>query len=169
MTTQYFDPIAHTELLKLLEYNPQTGLFTWLKTLSNRAVAGRLAGVGTPVRYGAIRINGVKYPAHKLAIYWYSGIYPFEDVDHRDGRRDNNSIENLRAAGSLINSQNMRSASKNNKVGLLGVAFDPRTGRFRAQILAKGIKYHLGRFATPEEAHAAYLQAKRKYHEGCTI
>lgn len=38
-----------------------------------------------------------------------------------------------------------------------------------ARIIANGKTHHLGSFDTPERAHAAYLTAKRKLHDGCTI
>lgn len=40
--------------------------------------------------------------------------------------------------------------------------YDPETGVFRWRV-------PVGRYVSPELAHAAYLDAKRRMHEGCTI
>ena len=40
---------------------------------------------------------------------------------------------------------------------------------FRSRIVVDKKEIQLGMFSSENEAHEAYLQAKRKYHEGCTI
>lgn len=60
-----------------------------------------------------------------------------------------------------------RSAERGNSTGLLGV--DVKQGKNRAQIVVAGKKIHLGYFAKPEDAHQAYLVAKRSLHEGNTL
>lgn len=157
--------IEHQKLMELLDYDLSTGLFRWRKTLSNRAPAGSVAGKpGCSRGYATVVIHGRAYQAHKLAIYWYSGIYPYTDVDHIDGDPRNNRLTNLRVCGALGNAQNRHRHSKNNKLGVLGVALCKNTGRYRAQILVSGKKLHLGRFKTVAEASTAYLSAKAKYH-----
>jgi hypothetical protein len=39
----------------------------------------------------------------------------------------------------------------------------------RARIAINGHQINLGRFRTAEAAHAAYVDAKRRLHEGCTL
>ena len=161
--------VSHAELLRVLDYCHLTGLFRWKVTLSNRAPAGSVAGHISSFGYGKISIANRTYPAHKLAIYYYSGIYPHEDVDHRDANPQNNAIYNLRAAGPLVNAQNRRRPSRNNKSGLLGVYLCSTTGRWRSSIRANGKTVRLGRFDTSDEAHAAYIRAKRELHKGNTL
>ena len=164
-----YEVVDHRELLRLLDYCEMTGLFTWKVCLSNRAPVGSIAGVAPAGGYAQIAINGRTYPAHKLAIYWYSGVFPFEEVDHRDCNRGNNRIDNLRAVGRLINAQNFRRPSKNNRSGFLGVYRCKATGRWCTSILVARKKHYIGRFDTPEQAHAAYLKAKRELHIGNTL
>ena len=174
MAIKYFDvdriqkELPHQELLRVLSYEHWTGEMRWRVTLSNRAQAGAIAGCETR-GYRMISIHGRHYPAHHIAIYYYSCMYPPMEVDHRDGDGLNNRIDNLRVAGPRINLENRRRASKNNKTGFLGVCFDPLTNRYRASIRAKGKTVRLGRHDTPELAHQAYLSAKRKLHEGNTL
>ncbi len=66
-----------------------------------------------------------------------------------------------------LNCENLRKARKDSRTGLLGASWAGYS--FVATIQVRGKKKHLGSFATAEEAHAAYLEAKRKLHEGCTI
>ena len=93
-------------------------------------------------------------------------------VDHINGNRGDNRLCNLRDVSRKINTQNRKSASINNSCGLLGVSEHKgvgKSGRFVAGIYIEGKRKHLGVFDTAQQAHEAYLTAKRKYHEGCTI
>jgi hypothetical protein len=108
-----------------------------------------------------------KFYVHRLIWAFHHGSLNGMDVDHIDGNRDNNKIENLRLATRQQNNQNLRKAKKNNALGVLGVSI--KAGRFCAQISLNRTVKHLGLFDTVEEAHQAYLEAKRKIHKGCLI
>ena len=113
-----------------------------------------------------VRIEGVGYLAHRLAWKYCYGDWPKGIIDHIDGSALNNAITNLRDATYKVNGQNKKTATRRSKVGLLGVS--PQSGGrcgYRARIDGN----YIGLFATPEEAHEAYLQAKRKLHEGNTL
>jgi len=88
-------------------------------------------------------------------------------MDHLDGNGLNNKFSNIREATDVVNAQNIRAAQKNNQLGVLGVY--RKRDRFIARIYFDGEQKIVGRFDTPEEAHAAYVAAKRRHHEGCTI
>lgn len=69
-----------------------------------------------------------------------------------------------------INMQNQRRARSDNKSSdYLGVSLHKRTGTYTAHIQKGAQQKNLGYFKTQEEAHQAYLDAKRKLHEGCAI
>jgi len=112
-------------------------------------------------------IDQANYLAHRLAWLYVTGHWPLVHVDHIDGNRKNNAFSNLREADRKTNAQNMRMAHRDNKTGLLGVTAHRKT--FVANILVDGCQLRIGRFATAEEAHAAYLNAKRAMHKGCTL
>ena len=59
--------------------------------------------------------------------------------------------------------------ASNKTTGLLGASYESSSGKYRAQIMCKGKKITIGRFDTKEQAHNAYLEAKRIMHEGCSI
>src|SRR5215813_11763574 len=62
--------ISHERLRELLDYNPETGVFTWNETLAPRARAGDPAGYLTKEGYLRITIEGCVYFAGPLAIFW---------------------------------------------------------------------------------------------------
>jgi hypothetical protein len=96
-----------------------------------------------------------------------TGEWPKTLIDHRDGDGLNNRWLNLRCATYKINNQNQRAPRSDNKSGFLGVC--AHKNRFYAYIKIGDKVKNLGAFLTAEEAHEAYLAAKRKHHEGCTI
>jgi len=160
--------LTATELRDLLHYDPNTGLFTWTRTLRTgfkgngiRCRQGAIAGK-TSDRYSKICVGGGRYYAHRLAFLYMTGEWPNGIVDHIDGNGMNNAWSNLRKASSSQNVANGKLA-KNNRSGFKGVYRHKQTGNYVALIHAGGQKYHLGCFPTPEEAHAAYMTAAKIY------
>lgn len=84
-------------------------------------------------------------------------------ADHRNGDTLDNRDGNLRIATAAQNCRNCR-ISKLNPSGFKGVTWDAYHHRWQAQITVDYRNIFLGRFATPEEAHAAYAMAANKYH-----
>jgi hypothetical protein len=153
-------------LRELLNYDPETGVFTRLVRAANKK-AGDRAGCARGDGYLLIRVSGSLYLAHRLAWFYVHGAWPANKIDHIDGVRDNNRIDNLRDATDAVNSQNIRSARAGSASGLLGASKHKRS--WSATIETGGVRHRLGTFSTPELAHGAYLGAKRNMHEGCTI
>lgn len=155
-------------LREVLAYDPVSGVFTWRKRISIRihgvgAVAGNIGSDG----YLRLGVDGKRFKAHRIAYLMGTGVEWHDDLDHINGNRLDNSIENLRPANRKINGQNHRKADVDSKTGVLGVT--ERDRKFVAQIGAGGRNHYLGRFKTKQAAHAAYVKAKRKLHEGCTL
>ena len=140
-----------------MDYDPETGAFSWLDTQR----AGHIAGCKTKDGYWQIRFEGRSYYAHRLAWLYVRGEWPSSHLDHRDGDRSHNAISNLRLASVAENAQN-RLAQRNNKTGYLGVCKRGRS--YIAQIQAYGVHVILGYRDDPAEAHALYLAAKANLH-----
>lgn len=85
-----------------------------------------------------------------------------EVVDHLDGDGLNNRRSNLRAVTQQQNTHNKRT-NRNSKSGLKGAAWNSYTGKWVATIRAEGRRINLGYYDTPEQAHAAYVEAAIKY------
>ena len=157
--------LSAKRLREILDYNPETGVFTWKVMLAHRRKPGDVAGSLTH-GYIEIGIENHSYRAHRLAWLYIYGELPKEMIDHIDGNRANNSIDNLRLATSRQNSQNKRESSPT-KVSckLLGVTWNIERECWQAQIGHVGKNIYLGLYKTETAAHAAYLKAKLRLHE----
>ncbi len=159
--------ITQKRLRELLRYDPETGEFTWRVWRPNGVKPGDPAGNVDTQGYRVICAGDRTHKAHRLAWLWMTGEWPTDTIDHINGVKSDNRWLNLRSASRSLNKQNMRQARSDSATGLIG-AF-PWRGKFKSAINAGGRRIHLGYFATAAEAHAAYVTAKRRLHEGCTI
>jgi len=150
------------DIKEYLSYDPKTGLFTWLKKSSGKTILGSTAGRINRLS-GRIQIKYKKkiYSAHRLAWYFYYGDWP-SLIDHKNQNPSDNKISNLRILSNSENCQNSSPPRKNNNCGYRGVS-KARKG-WKAQICTAYKVVHLGTFNTPEEAHQAYLKAKKIHH-----
>ena len=153
-------------LKEVLHYDYETGQFTRLISAGG-ALAGSRPGAIDSRGYLQIKIDRRLYLAHRLAWFYITGHWHSLCIDHVDGDKLNNRLENLRPITKSWNSQNRHVASRDSRTGVLGVSH--RRGGYVAQIQAGPSMKYLGTFATPELAHAAYLVAKRALHPGSTI
>ena len=155
--------ITQSELKKILHYDPDTGILTWIKRASGirtRHAAGTLNH-----GYVDIRINGKRYGAHRLAWLWVYGTWPPAQIDHINHVRSDNRLANLRLATNLTNGRNA-SKRKDNRSGYTGVSWFKKGRKWRAYINMNHKPKHLGCFDTIDEAIAARKQAEieNDYH-----
>lgn len=154
---------------EVLDYNPETGVFTWKKHRKSNLV-GSVAGCTSGKGYVRICVDFVSLKAHRIAWLFVYGEWPSGDVDHINGNKSDNRICNLRCVTRSENMQNLKRANKNNKSsGLLGVTWSKSRSCFVAGIWLNGRRKHLGVFDDPQVAHQAYLNAKRGLHPAGTI
>lgn len=161
--------ITQSELKSIFHYNPETGIFTRLITQGCRAKGSSI--ICNENKYLGVRINNTPYKLHRLAWLYMTGVHSKYDIDHKNQFKNDNRWDNLREVTKSINKQNMVKCRSDNKTGFLGVHFSKTYQKYASQILVKELnkRIWLGYFDTPEEAHEAYLVAKRKHHIGCTI
>lgn len=148
--------LTQEKLKEYLSYDKKTGVFTWLKTESNRVKVGDVAGTTHSYGYIIIGIFGKQMKAHRLAWLYEYGKLPTRDLDHENEIKSDNRICNLRLA---TNSQNMLNKSKpqsNSSTNVRGVYF------YKDRFCAKFKRKHLGIFNTIDEAKEAYLREKEK-------
>lgn len=157
--------ITQIRIKQLLNYNPSTGIFTWISKGHPRCniKIGAIAGSRRRDGYVAIRIDKRPYLAHRLAWLYMTGEWPKSLIDHKNLDCSDNRLENLRASTFSQNGFN-RKANKNNLIGLKGVCRERRTLAFYAQISIKGKRIHLGTFDCPAAAHLSYVVAADKFH-----
>jgi hypothetical protein len=155
--------ITLQRLHEVLDYNPETGDFT------HKAEGRRVGGQSKHLGYWVIGVCGRQYYGHRLAWFYVHGEWP-KFIDHINSDRVDNRLANLRNIEQRINNQNRRAAGKNNLCGFLGVSHEPRNASpWVARIWVDGKSKHLKACKTKEEAHAVYVAAKRRIHEGCTL
>jgi hypothetical protein len=159
--------VTQDRLKSELDYCEETGHFRWRISPVNTIKAGSDAGVLDADGYIRIKIGSASYAAHRLAWLYVHGVWPAHEIDHINGVRNDNRIANLRDIPRTGNIQNQRTAQAGSKSGLLGVYSNH--GKWRAVIQVNKKTIALGNFSTPEEAHAAYVEAKRRLHPTCTI
>ena len=159
--------LTQAKLCALLHYDPETGRFTWKAKTSIRSVIGAEAGALQKRGYRSIGLCGHRYFAHRLAWLYVHGEWPKGEIDHINGLHADNRIANLRDVPPQLNKQNIRKCNRDNKSGFLGVSANGK--RWAAQLDRNGRKVYIGTFDTPEEAHRAYVAAKRRLHPGSTL
>ena len=158
--------ITQQRLRELAHYCPETGQFTHLQS-KGRKKAGMPAGSLRRDGYVYAMFDGHRAMAHQFAWLYVTGEWPTQEIDHMDGNKANNAFSNLRQVSRRANTENKRTAKRTSTTGLLGVV--RHRDKFVAKIVHAGKRTHLGVFETPEAAHEAYVQAKRRLHQGCTI
>lgn len=155
------DDLSAERLRELLQYDPESGLWTWRFARAGVPRAGMPAGCMSR-RYVVIGIDGKLYRAHRLAWLYMTSEWPKNHVDHINGNGADNRWENLRDVSRFVNLQNRHRADVDSSSGVLGVSKFGST--WKAEIRSLGIRKYLGTFASKEDAHAAYLAAKKAMH-----
>jgi HNH endonuclease/AP2 domain len=155
--------LTQKSLKGIINYNPDTGIFTRIKTTRN-VKSGDVAGHLTIHGYIAICVGGRKYSAHRLAWLYMTGEWPKDQIDHINCVRNDNRFVNLREATNSANQQNIKNPRSDNKSGLLGAFFDPKSNKYTSRIKINKKRFYIGTFNTANEAHQAYLNAKSEHH-----
>lgn len=159
------DPTLLTceRLRELLHYDPDTGSFTWLVT-RGKARPGMRASYVSANGYMYIGIERRRWLAHRLAWLYMTGEHPPRMIDHKDNEPTNLRWSNLRLATNAENGQNQQRPPRHNTSGFLGVSLYKPNGKYAAYIKINGKSRYLGYFESPEQAHDAYVKAKREMH-----
>ncbi len=142
-------------LKSLLEFNPNTGVFNWIKK------NGKVAGC-TSRGYVLIKIDGFSYPAHRLVWLLEHGEFPEDCLDHINHDRSDNRLVNLREVSRNENSKN-KSLHSNNTSGVSGVTWNENAKRWQAQIKVDRKLIYLGVHIQFSEAVDARKNAEVLY------
>ena len=150
-------------LKELLHYNPDTGVFTWLKRKGWRAIKGNAAGTLGLNGYIWVGIDGRRYLAHRLAWFYETGCTPKCFIDHINGSPSDNRICNLREADFHQSSCNTKIPSSN-RSGEKGVCWSKRECKWRVVVVTRRRQIHLGYFSDIEDAVNAARNGRKMYH-----
>lgn len=128
--------------------------------LMHKRLGHQLGGPDTK-GYLQCRVKSKLHSVHRIIFLMHHGYLP-KIVDHIDGDKQNNRIENLRASDDSKNQWNRKAQA--NKTGVKGVGITP-SGSFTASLKASGKNQWVGTYKTLEAAVEA-LQAVRTVLHG---
>lgn len=171
--------LAYEYLQQRLDYNPETGIFTWMYRSSNEFKSGyRTSEANCEAwnkRYGnttagSLNTNGYirividyeMHSAHRLAWFYVYGYLPENQIDHKDRVRHHNWIANLREASQQCQSRNAGMLS-NNTSGVKGVYFCKKSKKWYAKIAINQKSIGLGVSKNFDEAVLSRWEAEVKY------
>ena len=149
------------EILKYwISYQPETGEFRWRKHRASKHKNSGSTGYYDNAGYLMIGIDGRPYGAHRLAWLYMYGYLP-SMIDHINGDRSDNRIDNLREVSGTLNHRNI-ALRRDNKSGYHGIR-KTKQGTYAVQIYLDGKRKELGTFKTLDDAIVIRKQAERKH------
>jgi hypothetical protein len=155
--------LTYEDWSSAFRYEPETGRLFRIRRLGKFPI-GEAKGTINNQGYVVISLNGRPTLAHRVAWLLMTKKWPEEQVDHINRVKTDNRWCNLRAASLAQNNGNViKKKTRDLPIGVRR-AKDSNVKPFFAAISVNNKGLYLGSFRTPEEAHAAYLEAKRKYH-----
>ena len=161
MSTCELNDLTAERLRSILDYNPETGVFTW-KEGRKKAKKGAIAGTTDAFGHMRIMVEGKRYYAHRLAWLYYYNEWPKGPLDHKDRDPANNAISNLRECTPRENLQKSTKSCGSSKYQ--GVCWHKSRNKWKARISVNKKLIHLGYFDDELEAANTYREAKEKYH-----
>ena len=135
----------------------------WKFSLSCKSPKGNIAGSIKHDGYRRIGLDKKVYLAHRLIFMMHHGFLP-EVVDHIDGNKLNNRIENLREATKSQNCQNQKTPI-NNTSSYKNVRWSKSKAKWCVNLRVKTKDIHIGYYKDIELADLVAQEARDKYHK----
>jgi hypothetical protein len=146
-----------------LSFDLQSGVITWAIFKPGIKVGRRAGGIHKVTGYRRIGFRGVLMQEHHV-LWFIANGYWANEIDHINGVRSDNRLNNLREVTRSENLQNLKRANKNSRSGHLGVSWHNRDRLWRVRIGLNGKKFCVGYFKKLEDAIAARKSAELAYH-----
>lgn len=142
--------------------NYRNGKLYWKVSNSNRVKIGDEAGTVNSSGYLNIGLNNKNYLNHRIIFAIHNGYIP-KVVDHINGFKTDNRIENLREATRIQNGQNMKLRTSN-KSGCKNVSWHKPLNKWKVSLRVNNKVKHIGYFLNLELADLVAVEARNKYH-----
>ena len=170
------EPLPSLEYLhQRLDYDPKTGVLTWRPKSGatreerrwNSRYAGKPTGHLRPDGYLEVNLDYRLILAHRIAYALGKGkpIPESYEVDHRNRKRSDNKLRNLRLATRIENSRNCGSKGREDPSIPRGVHWHRKEEKWVARIIVYGRRLHLGSYHDLSEASRVVEKARKKYHK----
>lgn len=147
------------EVCEIFTY--KDGKLLWKIKSAARIKIGDIAGTVHKEGYRYVIYHGKYYLVHRLVFLYVNGYLP-NKIDHRNGIRDDNRIENLRSCDDSENAQNRKPLTGQTSI-YKGVHFRKNRQRWQAYIKLNGKRHYLGSFINEKDAARTYDVAAKHY------
>lgn len=159
--------ISVETLRALLSYDSCTGAFVWRPRDHDKSFTTRWAGKAAFTSdngkgYLTTMVMGRRVTAHTAAFAIHYGRAPQGEIDHINGDRSDNRIDNLREVSTEINRRNAARGRRNTS-GIVGVSWKKAYGKWQACFTVQGKQIHLGYFTDKNEAERKLRAARADY------
>lgn len=164
MSRVHETPELITKLRRAMCYDPNTGVLEWKSRPEedfpskheqrrwNSRHANTVISTTNNKGYLIVGMDSVRHTVHRVIWAIYYGVWPQHQIDHINGKKDDNRIVNLKAATGAENQKN-RPKQKNNTSGHTGIR------KLRNLWQARLRDQHLGVFPSLGEAVVARNRA----------
>lgn len=123
----------------------------WRANRWNSKCAGRPAAHLGDQGYLTVCVFWKRYQAHRIIFAMKNGRWPSEQLDHVNGQRSDNRIENLIEATNRENCRNQKLRSTNTS-GISGVVWNKNEKKWKARINSDNGRINLGTFSDKQSA-----------------
>jgi hypothetical protein len=149
------------EFNELLRYDQESGVVYYRKAppvSGYNLHDGDEAGCINRLGYRVITHKGKQYRTHRIVWLLNKMRWPKGMIDHINGIKTDNRLENLRDVSNRVNMSNM----PRHRNGAYPGVENHASGRYRARIFHEGKMLQVGIFSSAEEAHKAYRRASEE-------
>ena len=157
--------LTQDKVKQLFEY--RDGALFWKHRTISRGrklkKGGQKVTTVAPDGYLRVGFNGRQYLVHRVIFLYHHGFLP-ECLDHINGIRSDNRIENLRPATSYENICNSKFRSDNTS-GVKGVHWNCVKKKWQVRLHVEKKVKSLGYYDDLELAELVIMEARDKYHK----
>jgi len=169
-----YETVTPEILRQLIRFDEATGEYFWkerdaslfknerrISCFRSRFVGKKLFTKPTRHGYGAAIVLGYSFLAHQIVWAFHHGEWP-KMIDHINGDRFDNRLENLRECTPSENQKNKAMLARNTS-GRIGVTWNRQRRKWYSSIRVENKYIFLGSFHSLDDASDARARAEKLY------